>query len=115
MAAGYQELYIEQGTSFATTITIDDVTGAAYNLLNYNISSQIKKSYYTSNVTASFNAFASDAANGVITLALDAPTSANIYSGRYVYDVKIISSDDAANNTFRILEGIVNIAPQVTR
>ena len=115
MPAGYQELYIEQGTSFATTITIDDVSGLSYNLLNYNVSSQIKKSYYTSNVTASFNAFPSDAANGIITLSLDAPTSANIYPGRYVYDLKIIANTDGANNTFRILEGIVNIAPQVTR
>jgi hypothetical protein len=91
------------------------VVGLPYNLYNFNISSQIKKSYYTSNVTASFYAFASDAANGVITLALDSSTTANIYPGRYVYDLKIISTDDGANNTFRVLEGIVNLAPQVTR
>jgi hypothetical protein len=115
MPAGYQELILEQGTSFNSYITLDDVTGAAYNLVNYSVTSQIKKSYYTSNVTASFSASAYDPANGVILLTMTAPVSANIAAGRYVYDVKIIASDDSANGTFRVLEGIVNVLPQVTR
>ena len=32
MAAGYQDLYIEQGTTFTTQITLDDNMGGAFNL-----------------------------------------------------------------------------------
>lgn len=114
MSAGYQELFLEQGSSFNTTIELDDVYGASYNLQNYSASSQIRKSYYSSNATAIFNTLV-NGTNGMIVLSLDAPTTANIYPGRYVYDVIIYSNTDAANNTIRVLEGIINVTPRVTR
>lgn len=115
MAAGYQDLLVEQGTTFATTITLDDVTGAAYNLYNYSASSQIRKSYYSSNAAGHFLVVVSNPTAGVITISMDAANSANIMAGRYVYDVKLFSNTDASNNTIRILEGIVEISPSVTR
>lgn len=114
MSAGYQELFLEQGSSFNTTIELDDVYGESYNLQNYSASSQIRKSYYSSNATATFNTTV-NGTNGRILLSLDAPSTANIYPGRYVYDVIIYSNTDAANNTIRVLEGIINVTPRVTR
>jgi hypothetical protein len=114
MSAGYQELFLEQGASFNTTITLDDVYGNAYNLYNYSASSQIRKSYYSSNATATFHTSVFGN-SGSITLQLDAPTTANIYPGRYLYDVVIYSNVDAANNTIRVLEGVINVTPRVTR
>ena len=69
MAAGYQNLLIEQGSSFATTITLDDVTGATYNLYHYYASSQIRKSYYSTTAN-SFTATVTGTANGEITLSM---------------------------------------------
>jgi len=112
MAAGYQELFLEQGTSFNTTIYLDDVYGDSYNLSNYTASSQVRKSYYSSNATATFSTHISA---GTITLQLTANTTASISPGRYVYDVLISSTTDAANNTIRVLEGIINVTPRVTR
>jgi len=114
MSAGYQELFLEQGTSFNTTITLDDVYGETYNLYNFSSSSQMRKSYYSANTTAVFYTFINPT-NGEILLSLDAPTTANIYPGRYVYDLVIYSNTDASNNTIRILEGIINVTPSVTR
>ena len=114
MSAGYQELFLEQGASFNTTITLDDVYGNSYNLSNYSAASQIRKSYYSSNATATFIAEVISV-SGSIVLSLDAPTTSNIYPGRYVYDVIIYSNDDAANNTIRVLEGIINVTPRVSR
>ena len=114
MAAGYQELFLEQGSSFNTTIELDDVYGQSYNLQNYSASSQIRKSYYSSNATATFSTLV-NGVNGQILLSLGAPATANIYPGRYVYDVIIYSNTDAANNTIRVLEGIINVTPRVTR
>lgn len=111
MAAGYQELFLEQGTDFSTTITLDDVAGVPYNLTNIQAKSQIKKSYYSTSATATFTITINDPSNGVILLQLPNTTTANIAAGRYVYDVII---KDSANTVTRVLEGIVNVIPQVT-
>lgn len=111
MPAAYTNLYIEQGTTYSTTITLDDVYGDVYNLSNYAVSSQIRKSYYSANVTATFTT-STNPLIGAIYLSLDAPTTSNIAPGRYVYDTTI---KDAANNVTRILEGVLEIAPSVTR
>jgi hypothetical protein len=114
MSAGYQEIFLEQGASFNTSITLDDVYGEAYNLQNYSAFSQIRKSYYSSNATATFSTIVNGAL-GVITLSLNAPTTANIKPGRYLYDVLIYSKTDAANNTIRVLEGTINVTPSVSK
>ena len=111
MPAAYTNLYIEQGTTYSTSITLDDVYNNAYNLVGYSANSQIRKSYYSANATAFFSTTIGTS-NGTVTLSLSASTSANIAPGRYVYDTKII---DSSNNVTRILEGIVEIAPSVSR
>lgn len=111
MAAGYQELFLEQGTDFTTTLTLDDVNGVPFDLSNYVGKSLIKKSYYSTAATAEFSVSILDPEAGTINLTLDSPTTANIAAGRYVYDVMIKNS---SNNITRVLEGIVNVLPQVT-
>jgi autotransporter adhesin len=111
MPAAYTNLYIEQGTTYSTTITLDDVNNNAYNLTGYKANSQIRKSYYSTNASGFFTTTIGTS-NGTVTLSLSASTSANIAPGRYVYDTKII---DSSNNVTRILEGIVEIAPSVSR
>ena len=111
MTAGYQELFLEQGTNFVTTLTLDDVYGNPYILTNTTAKSQIKKSYYTNTVTADFVVTIPNPLNGTIQLSIDDSVSANISSGRYVYDVLI---KDSSNNVTRVLEGIVNVSPGVT-
>lgn len=112
MAAAYQELFLEQGTTFTTSITLDDIDGVPYDLTDVTAKSQIRKSYYSANTTAEFSVTINDPAEGVIILILDASTTANIAAGRYVYDVAI---KDTANTVTRVLEGIVNVIPQVTK
>ena len=111
MPAAYSNLYLEQGTTFNTTITLDDVYGENYNLVGYSANSQMRKSYYSSNATATFQATI-DANNATISLNLSAPVTANISPGRYVYDTTIT---DADNIKTRILEGIIDVSPSVTR
>jgi hypothetical protein len=112
MAAGYQELFLEQGTTFTTNITLDDIDGTPFNLTGVQAKSQIRKSYYSANATAEFTVTINSPETGVILLALDAADTSNIAAGRYVYDVAI---KDTANTVTRVLEGIVNVIPQVTK
>jgi hypothetical protein len=112
MAAAYQELFLEQGSTFNTNITLDDINGVPYDLTGVTAKSQIRKSYYSANTTADFSVSINIPTSGVILLSLAANTTANIAAGRYVYDVAI---KDTANTVTRVLEGIVNVIPQVTK
>ena len=113
MPAGYSELFLEQGATFHTSITLDDVSGEAFNLSSYTASSQMRKSYYSSNAAATFSVSTGDNPSlGVITMSLDAANTANIYPGRYVYDVYLTND---LNSRVRVLEGIINVTPQATK
>jgi hypothetical protein len=79
--------------------------------VGYSASSQIRKSYYSSNATATFVATI-DPTTATISLQLSARATANISPGRYVYDTTIT---DTNQNVIRILEGVVDVSPCVTR
>lgn len=111
MAAGYQELFVEQGSDYVTIITLDDVNGDPFDLTGYTAKGQIKKSYYSANTTAEFAISFTNPANGAISITLSSANSANVWPGRYVYDVVIKNNQ---NIRTRVLEGIVNILPRVT-
>jgi len=111
MAAGYADQYMEQGSTFSTQLNLTDDYGNPYNLTNFTITSRAKKSYITSNVAMTFTTTITDAVNGIVTLSLDAPTTANVPYGKYVYDVIVA---DQFNVISRILEGQIFVSPGVT-
>lgn len=111
MSAAYQNLYLEQGASFSTTITMTDVFGNAYNLQSFGANSQIRRSYNSANASGYFSC-SINTSTGQLTLAMDANTSATLAAGRYVYDAKII--DSAHGTKVRVLEGILDVSPQVS-
>ena len=57
MAAGYQDVFINQGEDFATQITLYDNYGSSYNLSSFSVASQAKKSYYSQNTAIIFMLF----------------------------------------------------------
>ena len=109
--AGYVELTIEQGANFNTVLDLKDAAGGVLNLAGYEVAAQLRKSYYSTTST-SFTMTITDATAGQITMAMDSATSANVTSGRYVYDVLITSGSGVKT---RIIEGIVTVLPSVTR
>lgn len=112
MAAGYTELFLEQGSTFNTIITLDGNDGESFNLIGYTATSQMRKSFYSSNAAATFTVTTGDGVNGSIVMSLEAANTANIAAGRYVYDVYVTSGSGYRS---RVLEGIVNVSPQVTK
>jgi hypothetical protein len=112
MTAAYSDLFMEQGADFSTSLTLDDVYGNLYDLNNYIAGGQMKKSYYSLSPTANLIVTIPNTTQGIIVLSLDAANTSNIMPGRYVYDV--LMRDTANNVTTRIIEGIVNVSPQVT-
>lgn len=108
--ASYSNLVVEQGATFTASVILNDNTGSAQNLTGYTANSQMRKSYYSSNSVV-FSAAITDTANGEITLSLTAAQTANVKSGRYVYDL-IVSNTVV---TTRVVEGIVTVYPRVTQ
>jgi hypothetical protein len=108
----YAELTLDQGTTFSTNLDLIADDGTAINLTNYVFSSQIRKTFYSVNPTANIQITLVDAANGIVSLTVDAANTSNIPDGRYVYDIKI---KDTSNVVSRIVEGIITVTPQVTR
>jgi hypothetical protein len=116
MAAGYQNLYLEQGATFEISIALDDVYGNNYDLTGATAKSQIRKSYYSANTTAEFTSTI-DVTSGTIALSLSSSTTANIAPGRYLYDaaISIPGVPGTANTVIRVLEGTMDVSPRVTR
>lgn len=112
MSAGYTELFMEQGATFSSTIAIADLYGDVFNLTGFTAHSQMRKSFYSTSVAGSFTT-SIDSGSGTITLAMSVSDTLNIKPGRYVFDVIIRNNSDATIT--RILEGIVNVSPAVTR
>lgn len=109
--AEYVELFIEQGTTFSTTINVSENDGSAKDLSSYSARSQMRKSYYASSAK-DFTMVKSDAAGGEITMSMTAANTSNLTPGRWVYDVEI---EDGAGVVTRIFEGIIVVLPGVTR
>jgi len=109
--AAVSNLYIDQGADFSTTISLTDSNGDILSLTGYTALGQIRKTYGSSTIAATFGTSLT-AATGQITLTLTDTVTAGITSGRYVYD--IIITDSSGDKT-RILEGQATITPSVSR
>lgn len=108
--ASKANITIDQGTTFSTDLTLTDEFGDNLDLTGYTANSQMRKWYTSSTVTATFVADV-NVQTAAVTLSLTPTQTANIVSGRYVYDVEITNGV----TTSRIVEGIVTVTPQVTR
>lgn len=104
-------LIVDQGGTFSANIDITDPEGNTITLSGYSGFAQIRRAYSSINTTASFTV-SIDGNNGVVQLSLTANQTAQINSGRYVYDVQV---NDPSNNIVRLVEGQVTVTPGVTQ
>ena len=111
MPAGYTDIFLEQGTTFSTTITLDDAYGNAYNLSGFSVASKARRSYFSANATIVFTTTISDASNGVISLSANSAITSNVPAGKLVYDVIMT---DPTGSVSRVLEGQIIVSPSVT-
>lgn len=102
-------LFIDQGSDYSTTIELVDDQGEPLNLTTYTGRAQLRK-HYTSSTYKEFAVVGYS--NGAITLSMNAATSSNIVSGRYVWDLELVSSGNVVS---RLVEGILTVNPEVTR
>lgn len=110
--AQFIELDLDQGADFTVDLDLIKDDGSVLNIANYSFTSSMRKSFYSSSVTANLTVTVVNTSNGNITLSLNSATTSNIKAGRYLFDVKQI---DSVNITTRLVEGIITVLPQVTK
>ena len=109
--ASISNIFIDQGATFTTTVTVTASTGDAVNLSGYSVAAQIRKTFLSSSATA-FTATISNASSGEITISLTDTQTTALEAGRFVYDVLITASGGTKT---RVVEGQVTVNPSVTR
>lgn len=122
MAAGKYDIYVEQGASWERVVTLADSAGTAIDLTGATVTGQIRETYSSETVIQTITGAVTDATAGQITLSMTpAETSAipvndaTTYTRpttKYVYDVEVLKAD---STVIRLLEGVAEISPEVTR
>ena len=104
-------LFIDQGSTFNSIVTLKNQDGTPMNLTNFTVKAQFRKSYRSSQAVT-FTASVYHALSGRIRLQLPADTSSSVKAGRYLFDVENTSP---TSEKYRALEGIVVISPKITQ
>ncbi len=102
-------LYIDQGSDYQVTVTVNDQS-----LVGHTAAAQFRKSYGSStayNFVCTVNE-GDDDVDGTVTLTLLGVDSDDIPAGRYLYDVEVTSPGGTKT---RIVEGLVILNPQITK
>lgn len=111
--AKIKNLVLDQGTTFQEFIIYTDAAKTPIDISGFSARAQMRRAYTSANaITFTANVVAS--ANGNISLNLSAAETANIKSGRYVYDVEIYDSSNVVI-VHRVIEGIITVNPEVTK
>lgn len=103
-------LIVDQGSNFIYKVYLVDTDGLPFPITGFTGNAQIRKSYTSSSYTTMDVAI--DSGSGVITLSMNAATTANLKQNRYVYDLQLTGNTGIVS---RIVEGFVTVNPEVTR
>jgi len=110
--AAIANLTIDQGASFSSDVTLKDSSNNLFDLTGYTASAKLAKGYSSTRTrVAMTSTIASDPTTGVVTLSLTATQTAALDApARYVYDLEVTSGAQVT----RVIEGIINVRPNVT-
>lgn len=109
--ATYSDIFIDQGSTYASTIDVLDVNSLPFDLSGYSARGQIRKTYSSTN-SIDFATNINDPETGKVNISLTATQTRSMKAGRYVYDVEVYNG---AGHVIRISEGQVEISPASTR
>lgn len=100
-------LVVEQGAFFSVDINLASSSGDALDVDAYVAAAQMRP-WAGSNTSVSFS---TTLTTGMVTLSMNASTTASLVDGRYVYDVNLTSGDVV----LKVAHGLVTVLPGVTR
>ena len=109
--ATVSNLYVDQGSFYRTYVTVSSTDGIPLDLTNYNVASQMRKSYQSS-TGYNFTSSITNPIQGRVRVELSSEQSRLIPAGRYLYDIEVTSP---SGEKTRVVEGIVLINPEITK
>ena len=109
--AALSNIYIDQGADFQTVISLTDSNGDVLDLTGYTALAQIRKTYGSTTIAATFTTVLTTD-SGQLTMSLTDVVTAAMDSGRYVYDVLLT---DGSGDKTRVLEGQAILTPGVSK
>lgn len=109
--ANIDPISIDQGSTFEKSWIFRNTDLSFFDFTGYIIRAQLR-SEHNANLAANFGAEFSDPSSGQFKIVLTATGSAGLSAGNYVYDVKV---DNLSGSILRLVEGSVELRPEVTR
>ena len=104
-------LYIDQGTDYTITVDVTDSAGDVLDLTGFTATAQVRKTYTSSSLSATFTT-SINAAAGQVTISLTDTQTSALQAVRYGYDLNIESGGGIKT---RVIEGQAVVTPGVTR
>lgn len=108
-----KNLYAHQGASFRYIDRMIDENGDSIDLRYFEFSGQIRRTYESSTAYSFEIGTIDDGEDGQILVTLADTTTSSMPSGRYVYD--ILANDVFNGVSYKILSGIFELIPSVTK
>jgi hypothetical protein len=117
--AQYEEITIDQGADVTLQLELVDTSGNIKDLTDYSVAAKAKRTYNSDSAdTFAFStAVLTPATAGKCTLTLtNTQTDAMKAPGRYFYDVELSVVDSDGDTIIeRVLEGVLDVTPSVTK
>lgn len=114
--AGIYNIYTDQGATFARQLTWKNKNSNPINLTNYTGRMQVRTTPLSQDIILSLttenNRIVLGGALGTINLTVAASDMTNVLSGKYFYDLELVSNTGVV---VRLLKGAFNISAEVTR
>jgi len=111
--SGKLDIEIEQGASFSRLITITDADNNPVDISGDTFAGQVRKHPKQDIIEGAFTfQFHTDGTDGKIVILMDNETTASMTYGKCVYDIEWTKS---SGTVVRLLEGAINVTPEVTR
>jgi len=107
------DITIQQGSTFAQTLTLKDDSDVVINISADTFRGQVRKLHSSTTAKADFTFDPiTNGASGVVTWGLTSANTATMGSGKFVYDIEWVKADGTVT---RLLEGVADATPEVTR
>jgi len=117
--AHYEDLKFDQGSDVAIEIHLVNPDRSKKDLTFHSVSAKMSPNYNSSDSDKiAFDAIiATPSTDGVVTLSLTNEVTDTLNTKkRYVYDVEVSHLDSDGNTIVeRVLEGLINVTPSVTK
>ncbi len=111
MSAKY-DFDLDQGATFTRQLTLKDDSGEVVDITAYDFAGQIRTSAASGTIAGEFDFDDVNPSGGIFLWQMSSSVTADLPAQQCVYDVEMTLND---GSIIRLLEGFVNIKPNVTR